>query len=407
MYNPAEEKFDDICRFIIKLGKAAHGYGSPAIRLESYLTRLTQTFGLVGEFHSTPNDMTFAFQKSEDDWQRLHISSAPGGLELTKLLKLDEIADEILAGNLTIADAESRLNDLDKAPDPYGNAILAIAYLLMGAGIAGLLSGGWIDVIASSILSLLVFAMVWQAGRKGGWLANWLPLSTAFVSGVLSLLAKHFFPDLNYVLVTVSAIIVLIPGYSVSMGIAETVNNHVLSGLTNLINGLVYLFKQFIGAWLGFSLVQAFWTVPSVASNTVDSVWLWALVPALFIGLIMVFQTAPRYFLWALVSCSIGYGGVLLGSNLMGSNFGNLLGAVVVGVFANVWEWKTGRPGSIVLVPAITVLVSGSIGFRGLVASAQGQAEGSGQFFSMFLIAITLTAGLVIANTLVKPKKSL
>jgi uncharacterized membrane protein YjjB (DUF3815 family) len=91
----------------------------------------------------------------------------------------------------------------------------------------------------------------------------------------------------------------------------------------------------------------------------------------------------------------------------MGSNLGNLLGAVAVGVFANVWEWKSGRPGSIVLLPAITTLVSGSIGLRGLVASAQGDAAGSGQFMDMFLIAATLTAGLLIANTLVKPKRSL
>jgi uncharacterized membrane protein YjjB (DUF3815 family) len=95
------------------------------------------------------------------------------------------------------------------------------------------------------------------------------------------------------------------------------------------------------------------------------------------------------------------------GGDLMGSNLGNLIGAALVGIFTNTWEWKTGRPGSIVLLPAITVLVSGSIGFRGLMASAQGQAVGSSEFMQMFLVAITLTAGLLIANTLVKPKRSL
>ena len=81
--------------------------------------------------------------------------------------------------------------------------------------------------------------------------------------------------------------------------------------------------------------------------------------------------------------------------------------AALVGVFANSWEWKMEKPGSIVLLPAITVLVSGSIGFQGLVATAQGNTAGTAQFMDMFLIAITLTAGLVIANIIVKPKKSL
>ena len=32
-----DQTFDEACRFIIKLGKAAHGYGPTAARLEAYL----------------------------------------------------------------------------------------------------------------------------------------------------------------------------------------------------------------------------------------------------------------------------------------------------------------------------------------------------------------------------------
>jgi hypothetical protein len=41
------------------------------------------------------------------------------------------------------------------------------------------------------------------------------------------------------------------------------------------------------------------------------------------------------------------------------------------------------------------------------VAAAEGNTAGTAQFMDMFLIAITLTAGLVIANIIVKPKRSL
>ena len=246
MYNPAEEKFDDICRFIIKLGKAAHGYGSPAIRLESYLKRVTDTFGLEGQFHSSPINMIFAFRKDEGDWQRINLTSVSGGLDLTKLPMLDEIVDEIVAGKLSISEAESRMNEVEKSADPYGNGIVALGYVILGAGIAGLFSGSWVDIAFSALLSLVVYVMVWLGGKKGGWVADIIPLSTALVAGLIAISLKHAVIELNYVLVTLSAIIVLIPGYSVSMGIAEIVNNHVVSGMTNLVNGLVYLFKQFI-----------------------------------------------------------------------------------------------------------------------------------------------------------------
>lgn len=399
--------FSEACQFIINLGKAAHKYGSPAIRLEAYLLRLANAFGLEGQFHSTPTNMIFAFRKDEDDWQKLHLTSVEGGLDLTKLPKLDELVNKIVDGKLTIEEAEKSLNEIDKLPNPYGNLILGIGYILLGAGFAGLLAGSWVDVLFSSILSVVVFGMVILAGRKGGWLADWLPLSSAFVAGSIAVVIKQFVPELNYMLVALSAIIVLVPGYSVSIGIAELVNNHVVSGMTNLMNGLVYLVKQFGGAWIGFSIFTSLLAVPTVTSIPVDPIWLWAFVPALFIGLILVFQTEPRYFIWAFASCALGYGAVVLGSNLMGSNLGNLLGALAVGVFANIWEWKSGKPGSVVLLPAITVLVSGSIGFRGLLNAANGQAAGASEFLSMFLIALTLVGGLLIANSIVKPKKSL
>jgi uncharacterized membrane protein YjjP (DUF1212 family) len=399
--------FDKKCYFIIKIGKAAHKYGTPVIRLEAYLKTMSQTFGLESEFHSSPGNLVFAFRENEEKWQKIDFASGTSSLDLTKLLELDEIRDDVVAGNINIEDAESRINEVDGSPDPYGKILIAFSYLVSGAGIAGLFSGSWVDILFSSILSLVVFAMVWLSSLKGGWVNRMVPLTTAFVAGGIAAVLKHFIPELNYVLVTLSAIIVLIPGYSVSLGVIEMVNNHIISGLTNMTNGVVSLFKQFIGAWLAISIVIAFWAVPSATSRAIDSVWLWAFVPAFIIGLILIFQTPPRYFLWAFASCLLGYLGVTYGSEWMGSNIGNLIGAVLVGVFANTWEWKTGRPGAIVSVPAITVLVGGSIGFRGLMATAQGQSDGSSEFIQMFIIALTLAAGIAIANIIVKPSSSL
>ncbi|MDX2442192.1 MAG: threonine/serine exporter family protein [Bacteroidales bacterium] len=122
------ESFDDKCRFIIELGKAAHSYVSPAIRLESYLNRVTAAFGLEGEFHSTPTNMIFAFREKEDDWQKINLSVVQGGLDLTKLPALDDIVDEIVVGKLSIKEAESRLTEVAKSADPYGNAMQAFGY---------------------------------------------------------------------------------------------------------------------------------------------------------------------------------------------------------------------------------------------------------------------------------------
>lgn len=93
---------------------------------------------------------------------------------------------------------------------------------------------------------------------------------------------------------------------------------------------------------------------------------------------------------------------------MAGANLGNLFGTILAVVFANLWAAKTRRPTSIVLLPAIVLLVSGSIGFRGLAAMATGNvATGEQQFIQMFIVALTIAAGLLVGNTIVRPRGTL
>jgi uncharacterized membrane protein YjjB (DUF3815 family) len=275
--------------------------------------------------------------------------------------------------------------------------------------VAVLWACSWWDVAISAILSLVVYAMVLLSGRFGARTAEWLPLSSAFVAAVAVAATKIWVPELNLVLVTLAAILVLIPGYSISQGIIEIVSRHVVSGSANLMNGLVYLAKQFVGAWLGAGLVVSLLAVPTATAGApVDARWLWLFMPLMIVGLCVAFQTSRRDLFAASFGCAIAYGGILFGSALVGGNLGNLIGTAVAVVFANLWAAKTRRPTSIVLLPGIILLVSGSIGFRGLAAIAAGQAAvGEQQFLQMFVVALTIAAGLLVGNTIVRPKATL
>ncbi len=402
--------FDEACRFIIKVGVAAHGYGSPAARLEAFLARLTAAFGYRGVFHSTPTNMVFAFQEKEGQWQHVYLATMPGtGLDLDKLARVGDLIETVAAGEVSVADAAVRLDEIDKMPSPWGRVANALSYAVVGAALAVLLSGGWWDVVFSTLFSVLVYGMVLFSGRLGARAADWLPLSTAFVVGALAAVAKTWVPELNLVLVILAAIVVLLPGYTISLGIIELVNQRVVSGTANLMGGLVYLVKQVLGAWLGVALAGVLFALPAAPAGTpVNRDWLWLFIPPLIFGLCVIFQTSRRDLPWACVGCAIAYGGILLGSAVVGPNLGNLLGAVIAVGFANLWATRTRRPTSIVLLPAIVLLVSGSIGFRGLASIAVGQtAVGRQQFLQMFIVALTIAAGLLVGNTIVRSKATL
>jgi uncharacterized membrane protein YjjP (DUF1212 family) len=400
------KEYDKICKLIINFGKAAHSFGTPDGQIVEYLLRLSKKFEIDGEYRSSPNHIMFAFRENDDYWQKINLANVPGStFNMTKLAKLDKLVNEILSDNLSIEDAIEKINSFDKIENTYGEIWIAVSYVFVATGFAAILAGGWMDILFSGIFSIIVFLMIQLSQGKGGILSDSIPVTTAFVTGFLSILCKYYIPELNYVLVTLSAIIILIPGYGISVGIQELLNNHAIPGLGNLLNGIVYLLKQFAGAWFGFMLAGIFITIPAAVSLPIDPVFKWMFLALLFFGLVIVFQTSYKDFIWAFICCFLGYIGVLYGSYVFSNNFGNLLGSFAIGTYANIWQRKTGRPGSIIFLPAIMVLVGGSSGFRGLIAAAQGAPDAQKQFMEMFMIAFTITAGLIIANTVVKAKR--
>ncbi len=402
--------FEQAWQFIVKVGLAAHRYGSTAGRLETFLVGLSKKFGYQGVFRSTPSDIVFAVRKSPDSPQRVEFIATPApGVDLDKLARLGDLLQELQAGTLTLADSAVRLDAIDKVPPPWGRFASMLGYAFTGLGLAPLLGGGWADTIFATLFSILVYGLVLLSARLGPFASDWLPFSSAFVVGVLSTVVKFWVPELNLVLVILSAVAIILPGYTISLGAGELVAQHIVSGTANLMSGLICLFKQVAGGWLG--VIAAGFVIPLAAmgsANPVEPVWMWLLVPTIIVGLCLAFQTSHRDLLWAALVCGIAYLGILAGSALLDSNLGNLVGTIIAVVVANLWARKTGRPSSIVLIPAIVLLVSGSIGFRGLASMAGGDLLlGTQQFLQMFVVAMTIFVGIVIGYTLIRPQAGL
>lgn len=402
-----DARFESTCRFVIRLGTLAHGYGPQAKRLESYLSRVTKALGYNGIFHSTPTSLSFTFKKKDDEnWQKPHLVSMPGtGFDLSKLARVGELVNAVEGGQVSIARATETLDEIDAMPPPYRNWLVALSYAMCGAGFAGFLQGSWADIFLSAVFGGVIFGMVTFLAHFPGRLARWVPFLCALVAGMLSAVAGFFVPGINVYLVTLSAIIYLIPGFSISVGVIELTTKHYLSGLTNLFNGLICLALLFAGAWLGVTLTGVILPVHAAANGSIGPGWIWIFAMILAAGLCIAFQTPPCDLFWALVCCAIACVGIVLGIHIQGNDLGNFLGTAMAMVFANVWSDRTNRPTSNVILPAFVFMVSGSIGFRGLVAiSAGSTALGLSEFAHMFVVAITLAVALVVGNLIYKPK---
>ncbi|WP_165954130.1 threonine/serine exporter family protein [Seongchinamella unica] len=126
----ASVSFEEAWRYIVKIGLAAHGYGSTAGRLESFLACLSRKLGYEGVFRSTPSYIVFAVRER---------SYAPQRVDLDKLARLGDPLQDMTAGTLSLAGSSARLDAIDKLPPPWGKFASMLGYAFPGKGLAPLL----------------------------------------------------------------------------------------------------------------------------------------------------------------------------------------------------------------------------------------------------------------------------
>jgi uncharacterized membrane protein YjjB (DUF3815 family) len=87
---------------------------------------------------------------------------------------------------------------------------------------------------------------------------------------------------------------------------------------------------------------------------------------------------------------------------------GSFLGALVVGLAANLYARRVARPATVPMLPGIIMLVPGSLGYRALDAFVSKNAlQGVETAFLMLLVAISLVGGLLTANAILPPRRIL
>ena len=122
----------------------------------------------------------------------------------------------------------------------------------------------------------------------------------------------------------------------------------------------------------------------------------------------VLFRARPKDAGWILAAGTVALVGARLGAELLGPQLGALLAASLVGVGSNLLARFANRPAAITQLPGLMLLVPGSIGFRGVSSLLeQDVVSGIGAAFDMALVAIALVTGLLMANVLVPPRRSL
>lgn len=389
--------------FVLRLGKALHTYGYASHQLEEVMVSMAHRLNLSGQFFTTPTSIFASF--GEPEHQRTFLLRVePGTVDLGRLAELEELGRRVLEGQLSAAEGTAAIDRILQAPPLYGRLLTTIAYGVTSAAAARFLGGGAREIRISCAIGLLIGLLALVAIRYPP-IGRVFEPAAAFVASLAAALASHWIGAYSVYNATLAGLIVLVPGFTLTVAMTELSVKHLVSGTARLSGASVLFLAIVFGVALGARASVLLVGAPRI--GPVSQLPGWTEVVAIgtaSLGLTVLLCAQARDAGWIILSGALAIAGGRLGAWGLGPELGLFVGALVVGSASNLYARFLHRPAAVTLVPGILLLVPGSVGFRSLTSLLDQQVVlGVETAFKMVLIAVALVAGMLVANVIVPP----
>lgn len=386
--------------FLLRLGRALHEAGFSAPELEVALGRVAGRLGLSAQFFSTPTSLFTAI--GEGLGQRTHLERVePAGVDLGRLVLLDRLIAQVASGELAPARATEALERVLARPRPYRPWQLLASSALASAATALFLGGGRNEIAVAAALGLATGLLARALERRAvsGLLLE--PLAAA-VAAFGAAAAAAWISPLSVYIATLAGIIYLIPGFTLTVALTELATRHLSSGTARFASALMVFLSLTFGVALGGHAAAALFGAATAVPPVPPSPWLEVVALVVAPLAYIVLYRAPLAELpWVALVGFLGLQAGRLGGELISPELGMFVGALTVGLAGQLYERLRRRPRQLTLVPAILLLVPGSIGYKSFASLLERDVVlGIETAFRMFLIAVSLVAGLLASYAL-------
>ena len=387
--------------FTLQLGRTLLEFGVSAHTLESALGGVAQHFGLEGAVYATPTGFLASLNLPGKLGRTHLIRAARSETDLARLVEAEALVDSVIKDVLDVHDALEQLSRLSARPPRCGPLVQVGAYGATAAGMAVVFGGGWREALLSALVGLGVGLTVQGIQRRSSHRDLAALVGALFSSLGGSLLGKCM-PAASHPILILSGIIVLVPGLGLLVSMQELGTGNLVAGASRLVGtGFVLLLLAF-GVATGQRLGGAWFAGPPSVPIPLP---LWTLAPAVALvslGFLVVFHGSLRDYPWTFAASALAYVSARLTTQMLGPEVGAGAAALVLGAVCNHYSRRTRRPGAVLLLPSLMLIVPGSLGFRGLLMAMHDRTvEGLQAGFQSILVTVALMLGLLMANMLV------
>lgn len=388
----------DLCTAI---GRALHGYGTSALRLEQRLEQLSRALGIPGEFFVTPTAIFASYRipgKNRPHTQLERVE--PGSINLGRLADVEAVLDQVCESGLTVTAAQRRVEVIVGMPQRHSGRRVAAAAAVAGAA-AVMLGGGLPETSLAVVMGALTGSLELLASRRVN-ARRLLPPALAAVAAFAAIALGWAIPGFSVLTAQVASVILLVPGFEFTVAIKEIATANLVSGAARLTSALGDFLGLGFGLAIGTRIAGAALGQVDGAAPSTPTAWLAAAAVAVIaFGFAGRLRAHRRDIPLVALACVLAFVGSLAGAFLLGPQLGAFVGALAVGLGSNASSRLLHRSPLLMMVPGIILLVPGSIGFRSFeMLLRHDVVSGIETAFAMALTATALTTGLLLANLL-------
>jgi uncharacterized membrane protein YjjP (DUF1212 family) len=392
---------DAATELLLRYARAGHDAGYPTADLEERVLALAGAFGLADvEVSATPTLVEVSLGSLPR--QRAYtLRVRPTSVDLDAIARLDELVQDALDGRLDVDGARAALGRVQDNPLHRPRPVVLAAYALAGSALTPVLGGGWREAGAAAVVGLLVGAIALSTRRLARTEPMVAPIAAVAASFGAALLVR-LGVDASADVVTLAALVTLLPGMTLTIGMRELATEHLQSGVANTASALVQLFGLAFGVAVGRSIASNWFG--DVSGPAPSSAWLGLQLGAALLAALAFTVTLRARSRDALVmgaAACLAVGANELGARLFGDEAAVFVAALAVGLTGGLVGMWLRRSTLVFVVPGVLMLVPGSAGFNSVVQLlADETVSGITAGFDTFVTAMAIAYGLMVSTAL-------
>lgn len=393
-------------RFLMVLGEAMIDSSVP-------VAQVTQTLERVAAVNGAPDVEVVALPTAL-------LVSLPGGahpqtaasstgvrqLRLHQVQDVLEVAERAERGELTPVEGTARVRAAVDAAPLYRGPVRVLGYMGVSAGLAMILGGSLVDVLAAAALGAVIAGALVAAARVAGAYQALLVLGCAFVVSVAVFLLSRTGADVGMLAPLVAPLVSFLPGALLTTAAIDLATRQMVAGSARLAAGGMQLVLLALGITTAAALVGVPASdVGSAPYHPLGWAGPWVGVVVYGVGVVL-HNCARRSTLpWVLLVLTVAYAGQVLGGLFFGGVFSAFVGALLMTLVAMYASTRpTGPPTLVGFLPGFWLLVPGALGLVGVTSilgdDTRALATVVTAATTMVAISLGVLAGLALGTAL-------